>query len=112
MGTIYILDTRNHISVKTQTNENLIWVKVYNFVGEFLDAIKETNGFVAVGYDFLGRGIFVRLNNLLPRYPIWSLFGWEWGIRVGWSEEQRRLGFKGGWERGCYLVQNLRWYER
>jgi hypothetical protein len=41
----------------------LMWVKVYNFVGEFLDVIKETNGFVAVGYDFLGRGIFVKLNN-------------------------------------------------
>ena len=40
-----------------------MWVKVYNFVGEFLDVIKETNGFVAVGYDFLGRGIFVKLNN-------------------------------------------------
>jgi hypothetical protein len=103
---------RRPISVKTQTNGNLIWVKSYSIVGEFLDVIKETNGFAAVGYDFLGRGIFVRLNNLLPRYPIWGLSGWEWGIRVGWSEEQRRLGFEGGWERGCYLVKNLRWYER
>ena len=54
---------RRPIAVKTQTNGNLIWVKSYSIVGEFLDVIKETDGFVAVGYDFLGRGIFVKLNN-------------------------------------------------
>ena len=71
---------RRPISVKTQTNGNLIWVKVYNFVGEFLDVIKETNGFVAVGYDFLGRGIFVKLNTnadivLMKTYSQGTLYG-------------------------------------
>jgi hypothetical protein len=55
----------------------LMWVKVYNFVGEFLDVIKET---VAVGYDFLGRGIFVKLNNnaditLMKIYSQGTLYG-------------------------------------
>jgi hypothetical protein len=71
---------RRPISVKTQTNGNLIWVKSYSIAGEFLDVIKETNGFVAVGYDFLGRGIFVKLNNdadiiLMKTYSQGTLHG-------------------------------------
>jgi hypothetical protein len=71
---------RRPISVKTQTNGNLIWVKSFSIVGEFLDVIKETNGFVAVGYDFLGRGIFVKLNNnaditLMKTYSQGTLYG-------------------------------------
>jgi hypothetical protein len=71
---------RRPISVKTQTNGNLMWVKVYNIVGDFLDVIKETNGFVAVGYDFLGRGIFVKLDNdadiaLMKTYSQGTLYG-------------------------------------
>jgi hypothetical protein len=71
---------RRPIAVKTQTNGNLIWVKSYSIVGEFLDVIKETNGFVAVGYDFLGRGIFVRLDNdaditLMKTYSQGTLYG-------------------------------------
>jgi len=82
MGTMYTQPSvgRRPIFVKTQTNGNLMWVKVYNFVGEFLDVIKETNGFVAVGYDFLGRGIFVKLNNdadiaLMKIYSQGTLYG-------------------------------------
>ncbi len=71
---------RRPIAVKTQTNGNLIWVKSYSIVGEFLDVIKETNGFVAVGYDFLGRGIFVKLNTnaditLMKTYSQGTLYG-------------------------------------
>jgi len=71
---------RRPISVKTQTNGNLIWVKSYSIVGEFLDVIKESNGFFAVGYDFLGRGIFVKLNNdadiaLMNTYSQGTLYG-------------------------------------
>jgi hypothetical protein len=45
-----------------------------------LDVVKETNGFVAVGYDFLGRGIFVKLNNdadiiLMKTYSQGTLHG-------------------------------------
>jgi len=68
------------ISVKTQPNGNLIWTKTYGIVGEFLDVIKETNGFVAVGYDFLGRGIFVKMDNdgdinLMKTYSQGSFYG-------------------------------------
>lgn len=89
MGTIYTLDTRKQgldtrQQVLTLDTHKQQVIKEYPYplkpkqtensiVGEFLDVIKESNGFVAVGHDFLGRGIFVRLNNLLPRYPIWGL---------------------------------------
>ena len=68
------------ISVKTQTNGYLMWVKSYSIAGEFLDVIKESNGFVAVGYDFLGRGIFVKLDNnaditLMKTYSQGTLYG-------------------------------------
>ena len=79
MGTIYTSDTRNQAleedpySLKPKQTENSI-------VGDFLDVIKETNGFVAVGYDFLGRGIFVKLNNnaditLMKIYSQGTLYG-------------------------------------
>ncbi len=51
------------ISIKTQTDGTLIWTKAYDIIGEFLDVIKESGGFVAVGYDMFGRGIFVKLDN-------------------------------------------------
>jgi hypothetical protein len=68
------------ISVKTQTNGDRIWVKSYSIPGEFLDVIKESNGFVAVGYDFLDRGIFVKLNTnaditLMKTYSQGTLYG-------------------------------------
>jgi hypothetical protein len=74
------LTIKKPISVKTQTDGDLMWVKVYNFVGEFLDVIKESNGFVAVGYDFLGRSIFVKLDNdaditLMKTYSQGTLYG-------------------------------------
>ena len=51
-----------------------------SIVGEFLDVIKESIGFVAVGYDFLGRGIFVKLNTnadivLMKTYSQGTLYG-------------------------------------
>ncbi len=68
------------LSVKTQTDGTLIWAKTYGIVGEFLDVIKESGGFVAVGYDFLGRGIFVKLDNnadiiFLKTYSQGHLYG-------------------------------------